>query len=950
MTGPLSIEAPANADALIIGSPTKEGGDISVYGDTSGEPSLKFDADFTTLTLSRILTPGYDPIIYLEDGAGGTKLVELRGAKVLPQILLTRADETAITLLAAGRDGYPSLKLGSLTKEGGNIEVYGDALGHRTLLFDADSARMEIRGIPPPGISHGEILVQSHDTKQRVLIQGGIADDALIQLYDYVTNAQIRLIARKNADALRIGDADKEGGDISVYGDTLGHKTLFFDGDRGLLEVTGIDKATLFGSILISSDFDIDRYIDITAGAYPDLVLARDDAPKALSFLRAITNGAALQLGQPNIEGGDIAVYRDALGNLQFLLDADALENALAMTLFGQLKIGSTKPVELRGDVGQVLADLIDEVTLDAGVTIDGVLLKDNYITFPNIFDPPIAGGISGGTLLNFYPANNQIQLGLEQPYYWLTDWEKRAQLTIDHNDIDGALSNFPVLIYLSASSGINGDDVTFIFDELGANRKKIAITTSDGLTQCYVEIEKWDSVNKQAWLWVKVPNISATADTVLYIYYDNSQPDNTDYVGDPNSTPAENVWDSNYVFVSHMQDDPDTSHIRDSTSNDNDGTKTGANDPIEVAGKIGDAQDFDAADSERIDIGYDPSLDMTTKFTLEAWINPEDPAGIGPFPALISRRVAKAGRWNTYFMNPGTTNRYIYFYIASILNAGQGEKQMNTVAPVLTPGTFTHVVCTYDATLGSDNMKIYINGVLDNADDYAGTLDQAGIPTPAYLGNYTSSYLYGISDENRISKDIARSADWIKATYETGRDHLVDFGTEETGTAGGPWVKFKEQMRWLYDNGTVLTELMRLVKSGQLQLPIQGSSGGILVGGDANIYRSAADVLKTDDQIQAVDGLVVKVKTGAHSDADYTVDTDGLIGVDDSAGTERIYFRAGGSWFYINKSGGITWNELKCPKCNSVFEVGDEIVMVINKIMPKRGYVHAFPIHKKCG
>ena len=48
--------------------------------------------------------------------------------------------------------------------------------------------------------------------------------------------------------------------------------------------------------------------------------------------------------------------------------------------------------------------------------------------------------------------------------------------------------------------------------------------------TQCDVEIESW---NTQAYLWVKVPTINAGAATVLYLYYDATQPDNTAYVGD---------------------------------------------------------------------------------------------------------------------------------------------------------------------------------------------------------------------------------------------------------------------------------------------------------------------------------------------------------------------------------------------------------------------------------
>jgi len=43
----------------------------------------------------------------------------------------------------------------------------------------------------------------------------------------------------------------------------------------------------------------------------------------------------------------------------------------------------------------------------------------------------------------------------------WLTGWDQRVKITIDSGDITANLTNFPVLIYLSASSGINSEDIT---------------------------------------------------------------------------------------------------------------------------------------------------------------------------------------------------------------------------------------------------------------------------------------------------------------------------------------------------------------------------------------------------------------------------------------------------------------------------------------------------------
>jgi len=138
----------------------------------------------------------------------------------------------------------------------------------------------------------------------------------------------------------------------------------------------------------------------------------------------------------------------------------------------------------------------------------------------------------------------------------WLSGWAKRVKVSIDAGDVDSALSNFPVLLYISDSSGINSDDVSFVFDELTSddNRKKIAVTTDDGTTECYVEIEKWDDGNEKAWLWVKVPSVASGADTELYLYYDKDHAENTAKVGDTNDAIAENVWDTNFKAVYHMR------------------------------------------------------------------------------------------------------------------------------------------------------------------------------------------------------------------------------------------------------------------------------------------------------------------------------------------------------------------------------------------------------------
>jgi len=129
----------------------------------------------------------------------------------------------------------------------------------------------------------------------------------------------------------------------------------------------------------------------------------------------------------------------------------------------------------------------------------------------------------------------------------------------------------------LGSSVGLTSANVTSIFDKVSTNSKKIAITKGDGISQIYGEIERWDATNKLSELWTSKNDlvISGSQDTNLYIYYDNNHADNTAYIGDvAGSSPATNVWDANHKLVSHMKDDPDNLHIKDSTINHNDGTK----------------------------------------------------------------------------------------------------------------------------------------------------------------------------------------------------------------------------------------------------------------------------------------------------------------------------------------------------------------------------------------
>ena len=218
-----------------------------------------------------------------------------------------------------------------------------------------------------------------------------------------------------------------------------------------------------------------------------------------------------------------------------------------------------------------------------------------------------------------------------------LSGWANRVQLTIDHTKISGTLTNFPVMVHLSTASGISKTNVSGIFNTLGNNSQKIAVTTADG-TQLYTEIKQWDAASQQAYLFVKVPSLSSSTDTVLYLYYDNSQADNAAYVGTVGSTASQNVWDSNYMAVYHLdeQGTGTSGEIKDSTSHQHNGTAisdTGKALPVAVSTKIGLAEAFNGgANNNYNDKNYikvpdskDLSIEngTTRQMTFSVWYNP---------------------------------------------------------------------------------------------------------------------------------------------------------------------------------------------------------------------------------------------------------------------------------------------------------------------------------------
>lgn len=342
----------------------------------------------------------------------------------------------------------------------------------------------------------------------------------------------------------------------------------------------------------------------------------------------------------------------------------------------------------------------------------------------------------------------------------WLSGWDQRFKLTLDSDDVDADLTDFPVLLNFTADSGINGADLTSIFDELGDQNLKMAVTSSNEQTELYAEVEYWNSTSETAAVWVKVPTISNASDTTLYVYYDADHANNTSYIGTTGSATAANVWDSSYVMVQHMADNS-TSTILDSTLVNN-GTKTSANNPNEILGKIGNAQEYDGS-AQVITIANDVSIDVWAgNWTIEFWASRESDGGFLGYH--------ETGAGSGYVRVQASTSGYIECYLWD----GSGVKYYAlAVTENMQKIVLTHLNTT-------STLQWTLDGIPKTATTHTLTLANINPLGSFYIGrqDFSAAYYNGTIDEFRIS-NVTRSAAWNSANYETETDDFISYTPE---------------------------------------------------------------------------------------------------------------------------------------------------------------------------
>jgi hypothetical protein len=341
--------------------------------------------------------------------------------------------------------------------------------------------------------------------------------------------------------------------------------------------------------------------------------------------------------------------------------------------------------------------------------------------------------------------------------------WQRKCKVTIDKDKVDSTESNFTVTITEDMlpsemfdadgtyPANSDGSDIRFSSDENGATELAFGIVAFN--------IDN-DPANGFAEIKVKIPSISSSTDTDIWIWYASTQIRAYD---DDDTYGQDNAFDSSSKLYMALQESGAAvaDEYEDLTSNDNHGRGGGGDGsevPTATAFIMQNGQDFELANTEWIEVGHHSSLDITGALTMMSWINLESTQSQQIF---IKSDAAGSVGDTSYGLQVNASNN------VTIILFSTGAATFWVSDTALSNSTDYHLAVTWDGgTGGSGNVKLYIDGVEDETFDKTDTLDSNGetFNIGAKAGGGANPF-DGLIDEVIINS-AERSAGWIGTYY----------------------------------------------------------------------------------------------------------------------------------------------------------------------------------------
>jgi biopolymer transport protein ExbB len=338
---------------------------------------------------------------------------------------------------------------------------------------------------------------------------------------------------------------------------------------------------------------------------------------------------------------------------------------------------------------------------------------------------------------------------------WWNEDWTVRKKITLDTQAaaLNAELTDLPVLVRLSTAG----------FDFLSAKEdgSDLRFVAEDDKTVLAHRIERFDSLNELAFVWVRVPRVAAgNAAQHVWLYYGN------DAAPAPQAMP---VYDPAQWAVWSMAEDSGLPQDSASAANH----VSGGTVSFEPAGLIGGSARL--AGDGGLQAGA-PSLAAASGFTLSAWIKPEQ---------IDGQLLAYGGL--TLALAQGTP-------VATV-----GAARAAAPTP-LSLNAWHHIALGWDAAA----LTLYVNGQ---------PVATAAAPFAAAPALTLGGGLVGEIDEVQLST-VARPAAWVAALADNQgmATRLVRQGEEESTEGGAETGYFMATMNNLTVDGWVVTIICLLM------------------------------------------------------------------------------------------------------------------------------------------
>ncbi|MHA2028389.1 MAG: DUF2341 domain-containing protein, partial [Candidatus Kariarchaeaceae archaeon] len=353
--------------------------------------------------------------------------------------------------------------------------------------------------------------------------------------------------------------------------------------------------------------------------------------------------------------------------------------------------------------------------------------------------------------------------------------WKFRKNITIDYTQVSADLINFPVYLELydddlQNDAQASGNDI-FFSDENG--------NVLDHEVEEYLRV--YNSTHAKLIAWVKTNVSNSTPGTTISMYY-----------GNPSSPSYENptgVWDENYQFVLHMNQDPSVSDIYDSTQNgfdfDVESTSSMNSDDL-VSGNFGKAIAFDGSN----DYIYLPLSENfngpTDKMTFEFWI-------MFPNGGPSSREYLAAPGTSSY--NPRLSFADSFDFRVECATSSE----LSSAQSSFSADTWYYITAIWDGT-GAGLHEVYVNGIFNSED--TNPLTGQHINWNTFAIGAQDDHTNGIGGDNphnemnvvvgefRLSNSV-RNSYWIETQFinQENPSSFFSVGSIETSPESDDWL-----------------------------------------------------------------------------------------------------------------------------------------------------------------